>query len=98
MPKADDEIVEVQVKVPVCLTLRLERGDAESMYKEELCRVVDAVLQDVAKRVDRVWDASDRKLCVGYDIGPHWDLLPDDECELMVTETGLFPNENDDEG
>lgn len=106
----DKDIIEVQVKVPVCLTLRLEREHAESMLKDELCDVVDCVLQDVkdtlaeietdhgvngAFRLQACTEAL-RDIPVEWEIAPHWDSLPDDECEITVTEDGLFPERSDD--
>lgn len=94
-----DEVYEVQVKVPVCVTLRLSKEDAESMYYDELCEVVDAVLEDMEKtmRTPGGFKLVDGKTCAGRDVSvlsklaPHWDRLPVDDCELTLTYDGLFP-------
>ena len=90
----DQEIIEVQVKTSVCVTLRMKRGDAESMLLEELCRVLDGVLADAKQTGQMV--SRDREIFVGYDIGPNWNMVPEDDCELVSSEDGLFPNEQDD--
>ena len=88
-----DEIYEIQVKVPVCVTLRLSREDAESMYRDELCEIVNAVLEDMEQTTRTV----DCKTCAGRvvsvlsKITPHWDHLPVDDCEMTLTYDGLFP-------
>lgn len=94
----DSETIEIQVKVPVCLTMRLKRGDAESMLKEELCRAVDACLLDATTRLGAELQCmeKDREIFVEYQLAQHWNLLPDDECELTLSEDGLFPDEDDD--
>jgi len=94
-----DEIYEIQVKVPVCVTLRLSKEDAESMYHDELCEVVDAVLEDMEQtmRTPGGLKAVDGETCAGRavsvlsKIAPHWDHLPVDDCELTLTYDGLFP-------
>lgn len=102
---SDNDLVEVQVRVPVCVTLRMTREDAESMLKDELCDVVDCVLQDVKEILGEVENDSAAggvfRLCaqtealrpvnVEWEIAPHWDNLPDDECDLTYTEDGLYP-------
>lgn len=102
---SDNDLVEIQVKVPVCLTLRMERADAESMLKDELCDVVDCVLNDAQETLARVDDdhagggvlrlaantEAMRQVCVEWEFARHWDSLPDDECDITVTEDGLFP-------
>jgi len=94
-----DEIYEIQVKVPVCVTLRLSKEDAESMYHDELCEVVDSVLDDMEqtmrtpgglKAVDGETYAG-RVISVLFKVAPHWDHLPVDDCELTLTYDGLFP-------
>ena len=95
----NDEIYEIQVKVPVCVTLRLSKEDAESMYHDELCEVVDAVLEDMEQtmRTPGGLKALDGETCgkrvvsVLSKITPHWDHLPVDDCELTLTYDGLFP-------
>ena len=94
-----DEVYEIQVKVPVCVTLRLSKEDAESMYHDELCEVVDAVLEDMEKtmRTPGGLKLVDGKTCAGREVNvltklaPHWDHLPVDDCELTLTYDGLFP-------
>jgi len=94
-----NEIYEIQVKVPVCITLRLSQEDAESMYHDELCEVVDSVLEDMRQsmRTPGELKAVDGETCAGRvisvlcKIAPHWDHLPVEECELTMTYDGLFP-------
>lgn len=95
MKTDDHEVIEVQVKTSVCVTLRLKRGDAESMLLEELCRVLDGVLDDAKRTGSMV--SKDREIFVEYDIGPNWDMVPEDDCELTSSEVGLFPDECDDD-
>jgi hypothetical protein len=90
------EIVEVQVKTSVCVTLRLKRDDAESMLLEELCRVIDGVLDDAKQSGQMV--SKDREIFVEYDIGPNWNMVPEDDCELTSSEVGLFPDELEEDG
>ena len=99
------EPVEIQVKVPVCVTLRLDRDKAESMYLDQLCEIVDRVLSDVSARCsDKQFDSTvggsmvcdpDSGATVEYDIDRNWDHLPEDDCELTMTEEGLFPSRAD---
>lgn len=105
----DNDLVEVQVKVPVFVTLRMTREDAESMLLDELCDVIDCVLQDAKETLDDVENdhgaAGVFRLCAQteslrginaeWELSPHWDNLPDDECELTCTEDGLFPRRDD---
>jgi hypothetical protein len=92
-----DEPVEIQIKVPVCLTLRMSREAAEKLYHDDLCRIVDQVLETIAEKI-----TSDSKMTpaiiddetdfvISYALAPHWDHLPEDDCELTSTEEGLFP-------
>jgi len=85
---SEDEVLEFQVKVPVCVTLYLKRDDAEWMTKEDLAGVVTAVLED--KDLSVVTDSG--TVAIKYSVNPSWDNLPPDECDLVYEdEGGLFP-------
>ena len=89
-----DEVLEFQVKVPVCVTLYLKRDDAEWMTKDDLAGVVAAVLEeegcDIEQQMTTVTDS--RSISFQYTIRPSWDNLPPDECDLVYEdEGGLFP-------
>ena len=89
----------VQVKVPVCVTINLTKEDAESMYHRELRQVVDQILVDCEWR--NFWftgmTMDGRAIHCEYEVCPHWDYLPEDECELTMTYDGLFPLDEEDE-
>jgi len=85
---------EIQVKVPVCVTLLINHDEAESMYHDELCEVVDAVLNDAEQQSLKFHvgkTCAGREIQVMAKIAPHWDHVPVDECELTTTYDGLFP-------
>jgi hypothetical protein len=89
-----DEVLEFQVKVPVCVTLYLKRDDAEWMTKEDLAGVVTAVLEAESTLEDKdlsvVTDSG--TVAIKYSVNPSWDNLPPDECELVYEdEEGFFP-------
>lgn len=91
---SEDEVMEFQVKVPVCVTLLLKRGDAEWMTKEDLASVVSAVLEAEAtpddKKLSAITDSG--TVSFEYQVSPSWDNLPADECDLVYEdEGGLFP-------
>lgn len=93
MPEANYEI---QVKVPVCVTLLISHSDAESMYHDELCEVVDCVLNDAEQASMKFHVATTvagREINVMAKVAPHWDHVPIDECELTLTHEGLFPEQ-----
>ena len=46
---SDEEVMEFQVKVPVCVTVYLKREDAEWMNKDDLAAVVNAVLEEIGR-------------------------------------------------
>ena len=39
-----EDKVEIQVKVPMCLTITLDREDAEWMFRDQLAEVIDGLL------------------------------------------------------
>lgn len=88
----------IQVKVPVCVTINLVKEDAESMHHRELRQVVDQILVDCEWHQDRfmVTTMDGRTIHCEYDVCPHWDYLPEDECELTMTADGLFPLDDED--
>ena len=51
---SDEEVMEFQVKVPVCVTVYLKREDAEWMNKDDLAAVVGAVLEAEATENDKI--------------------------------------------
>ena len=89
----------IQVKVPVCITMNLTREDAESMYHRELRQVVEQMLEDSEWHQDRfmAMTLDGRTIHCEYDICPHWDHLPECECELTTWEDGLFPLDDEDD-
>jgi len=90
-----DEVLEFQVKVPVCVTLYIKREDAEWMTREDLAAVVEQVLEAEATPSDKQLTAdtdSGPAVPVKYQVNPNWDNLPPDECDLVFEEDGgLFP-------
>ena len=91
---SEDEVMEFQVKVPVCVTLYLKRGDAEWMTKEDLASVVSAVLEAEATPDDKKLSgfADSGTVSFEYQVNPSWDNLPPDECDLVYEdESGFFP-------
>lgn len=97
------ETYEIQVKVPICVTLNIPKDDAESMYREELCELVDSVLEEIGDACHlfthiRAVTVSGRELKATYKAAPHWDHLPVDECELTCTMEGLFPEQDEYDG
>ena len=91
------ERVEIQVKVSICVTLKLSREDAESMHKYELCEVIDCILEasSIQRKDFCAQTASLRQIPVDYEIVPYWNQLPEDDCELTLTEEGLFPESDE---
>lgn len=95
------EEMEFQVKVPVNVTLYLQRDDAEWMYKDDLAEVVGAVLEAIATPDDVSLQVmtSQGQVNLEYQVNPHWDNLPEDEVELVFEdEAGLFPSRNQPQG
>lgn len=89
-----DELMEFQVRVPVCVTLYLKREDAEWMTREDLAAVVDEVLNAEATPSDKqlTADTDSGPVPVKYQVNPSWDMLPADECDLVYEdEEGFFP-------
>ena len=91
---SENEVMEFQVKVPVCVTLYLKRDDAGWMTKEDLASVVSAVLEAEAtpddKKLSAITDSG--TVSFEYQVNPSWDNLPPDECELVFEdEAGFFP-------
>ena len=84
----NDETIEIQVKVPVCITLKMQMSEAEEMTKEQLCELVDVVLEDFSGRGHTYVPNG-----IEARMAPHWDVLPPDECELTDTYEGLFEEE-----
>jgi len=92
----EEQALLIQVKVPVCITLELSLEDAESMLLDELCDVVDCVLEEASDGETRrlsTHTVARREIQVAWNLAPHWDNLPDDECELTLTHEGLFPRD-----
>ncbi len=85
----------VQVKVPVCVNLQLLEEDAERMTQDELCGLVDGVI-DQYNSENNIMESRLRPrgwmqaVTVRYEITRHWDDLPVDEMELMSVDEGLF--------
>jgi hypothetical protein len=91
---SEDEVLEFQVKVPVCVTLYFKRDDAGWMEKQDLASVVSAVLEAEATPDDKKMSVMTMSGTVSfeYQVNPHWDNLPTDECELVFEdEEGFFP-------
>jgi hypothetical protein len=89
------ELMLVQVRVPVCVTLYLKREDVEWMTREDLAAVVEEVLEAEATPSDKQLTAdtdTGPAVPVKYQVNPSWDMLPADECDLVFEEDeGLFP-------
>lgn len=85
----------VQVKVPVCVNLQLLEEDAKRMTQDELCGLVDGVI-DQYNRENNIMESRisprgwKQAVTVRYEITRHWDDLPVDEMELMSVDVGLF--------
>jgi len=99
MPTDDgkNEWLEFQVVVPVCVTLRLRRYDAEWMCRDDLAQAAGAVLEEAASEDER--EVSPIIDCgpvpVKWKMAPYWDNLPEDECDLVFEEEAdLFPVRN----
>ena len=91
---SDEEVMEFQVKVPVCVTVYLKREDAEWMNKDDLAAVVNAVLEEEGCDIDQEMTAAtdSGSISFQYTIRPHWDNLPGDEVDLVYEdEEGFFP-------
>ena len=91
---SENDELEFQVKVPVCVTLYLKRTDAEWMYRDDLAEVAGAVLEAWATPTDMVLSAmtSQGPVRFKYQVNPHWDDLPTDEVDLVFEdEADLFP-------
>lgn len=92
---SEDELMEFQVKVPVCVTLHLKRGDAEWMTKEDLAYVVNAVLYRVQSTENELFSnlgTDNGFISFDFKVNPSWDNLPADECDLVYEdEEGFFP-------
>lgn len=88
--------VEIQVKVPMCLTITLNREDAEWMFRDQLAEVIDGLLsqcsteelKEIATKVEIVSDVE-----VEYRIDPYFDQTPEEEVEFIFVEDGLFPSD-----
>lgn len=90
----DDEVMEFQVKVPVCVTLYLKRDDASWMNKDDLAAAVGAILEAEATENDKQLTAmtDSGSVSLTYQVNPHWDNLPADEVDLVYEdEEGFFP-------
>ena len=94
----------VQVKVPVCITILMDDGDAEDMSKWELCGLIDEAIDEFAKggtmvSFDGVWMSPRSRMQhipVDIRLSRSWDELPVDECELTLVDAGLFEETTED--
>lgn len=97
-----EDKVEIQVKVPMCLTITLDREDAEWMFRDQLAEVIDGLLsqcsteelKEIATKIEIV---SGQEVEVEYRIDPFWDQTPEEEVEFIFLEDGLFPSDESGE-
>lgn len=90
--------VEIQVKVPMSLSIVLSREDAEWMFRDQLAEVIDGLLsqcsteelKEIATKIEIV---SGQEVEVEYRIDPYWDQTPEEEVEFIFVEDGLFPSD-----
>jgi hypothetical protein len=103
---AKGDTVEIQLKVPMSLTIVLKREQAEWMFRDQLAEVIDAILsqcstEEMKEVTTQVEIVSGQEIDVDYRIDPYWDLTSDEEVEFISTEEELFPfdksgNEDED--
>ena len=92
----------VQVKAPVCLTIRMDEADAAEMTQEELCGLID-------EAIDEIWQAVSVRACelharrvmnstpVEFCVTRYWDELPVDELEISSQDVGFFQKRGDED-
>jgi hypothetical protein len=91
--------VEVQVKVPMSLTILIPRQQAELLFRDQLAEVIDGILsqcateelQEVQSEIEIV---AGELVEVEYRIDPYWDNTPEDEVEFIYVEDDMFPEDN----
>ncbi len=88
--------VEVQLKVPMLLTILIDRSDAAWMFRDQLAEVVDAVmsqssteeLQEIATSIEIT---GGHEIDVEYRLDPYLDNTPEDELHITFSEKDMFP-------
>lgn len=82
----------VQVKVPVCISIQLLEEDAKDMTQDELCGLVDEIIDCYEEEL--VMDLYPRRwmksVDVRFELSRHWDELPVDEMDINLVDDGLF--------
>lgn len=91
-------VTEVQLKVPMCLTITLNQEDAEWMFRDQLAEVIDALLsqcstEELKEIKTKVEIVSGQEIEVEYRIDPYFDQTPEAEVEFIFVEDGLFPGD-----
>lgn len=91
-------VTEVQLKVPMCLTITLNQEDAEWMFRDQLAEVIDALLsqcstEELKEIQTKVEIVSGQEIEVEYRIDPDFDQTPETEVEFIFVEDGLFPGD-----
>ncbi len=88
--------VEVQLKVPMLLTILIDRSDAAWMFRDQLAEVVDALLsqssteelQEIATSIEIT---GGHEIDVEYRVDPYWDMTSEDELHITFSEKDMFP-------
>ncbi len=101
MPSDAKEKTIVQIAVPVCITLQIDEDDAKDMSQNELCGLIDSVIDQIEAQVKlcesnlcpRRWM---NRVPTKYTISRHWDELPVDELQITYNE-GFFERRGDEE-
>jgi hypothetical protein len=88
--------VEVQLKVPMLLTILLDRQDAAWMFRDQLAEVVDALLsqastEELKEIATSIEITGGHEIDVEYRVDPYLDNTPEDELEFVFVEDDLFP-------
>ncbi len=91
----------VQVAVPVCITLQIDEEDAKDMSQDELCGLVDEVIDQLEELTQlRECDLSPRRwmnrIPTRFAVSRHLDELPVDELQITYNE-GFFERRGDEE-
>jgi hypothetical protein len=98
---ADGKTV-VQVKAPICLSIEMDLADGRHMTQDELCGLVDEIIDRIELKVGVTADDITARRCmmrtpIRFHIQRHWDELPVDELEMTSVECGCFELRGDEE-
>jgi hypothetical protein len=88
--------VEVQLKVPMLLTILLDRQDAAWMFRDQLAELVDAITSQLStpeneKIQSDIEITGGHVLDVEYRADPYCEYTQDEDLYFTSVEDGLFP-------